>query len=99
MMPSGLLDGINYDEFDPTKVTLVLNAPSKDFIYVAGNFNNWQPTSAHLMKKTLRVVNIGLNLQILPQEQTMLINTGFVITQIGLLIHPQLLKPQTHFLL
>lgn len=51
MMPSGLLDGINYDEFDPTKVTLVLNAPSKDFIYVAGNFNNWQPTSAHLMKK------------------------------------------------
>lgn len=51
MMPTGLVDGINYDEFDPTKVTLVLNAPAKDFIYVAGNFNNWQPTAAHLMKK------------------------------------------------
>ncbi|RTZ04680.1 alpha-amylase family glycosyl hydrolase [Flavobacterium sp. GSP6] len=50
-MANGLLDGINYNTGDATKATLVLDAPLKDFIYVAGSFNNWQPTSAHSMKK------------------------------------------------
>jgi hypothetical protein len=50
-MPVGLLDGINYNSGDATKATLVLDAPSKDFVYVAGSFNNWQPTSAYAMKK------------------------------------------------
>lgn len=50
-MSPGLEDGINYFTTDPTKVTLVLNAPFKDFVYVAGNFNNWQPNDNHLMKK------------------------------------------------
>ena len=50
-LPSGKLDGINYDASDPTKATLVLNAPFKDFIYVAGSFNNWSPTSTYAMKK------------------------------------------------
>ena len=36
-------DGINYDPTDATKATLVLTAPGKDFVYVAGSFNNWQP--------------------------------------------------------
>lgn len=49
-MPAGLLDGINYNT-DATKATLVLDAPLKDFVYVAGSFNNWQPTSAYSMKK------------------------------------------------
>ncbi len=49
-MPSGLHDGINYSA-DPTTATLVLNAPFKDFVYVAGTFNNWQPVNAHAMKK------------------------------------------------
>lgn len=49
-MPAGLLDGINYST-DQTRATLVLNAPGKDFVYVAGSFNNWQPTAAHAMKK------------------------------------------------
>ena len=49
-IPAGLKDGINYDSTDPTKVTLVLNAPFKDFVYVAGSFNNWAPTSVHAMK-------------------------------------------------
>ena len=48
-LPTGMLDGINYAS-DHTKATLVLNAPFKDFVYVAGNFNNWQPTTNHLMK-------------------------------------------------
>ncbi|WP_276378841.1 alpha-amylase family glycosyl hydrolase [Flavobacterium sp. H4147] len=50
-MPAGLVDGINYNASDATKATLVLDAPLKDFVYVAGSFNNWQPTSAYAMKK------------------------------------------------
>lgn len=50
-LPSNLVDGINYDPADPTNATLVLDAPLKDFVYVAGSFNNWQPTSAYAMKK------------------------------------------------
>lgn len=50
-LPSGLLDGINYDIADATKATLVLDAPLKDFVYVAGSFNNWQPDSNYAMKK------------------------------------------------
>lgn len=48
---SGLEDGINYHSTDATKATLVLYAPGKDFVYVAGSFNNWQPTLAHAMKR------------------------------------------------
>lgn len=51
-VPTGMVDGINYNSSDPTKATLVLNAPFKDFIYVAGSFNNWQPTAAYAMKKS-----------------------------------------------
>lgn len=50
-MASGLEDGVNYDIEDATQATLVLNAPFKDFVYVAGSFNNWAPTSAYAMKK------------------------------------------------
>ncbi|WP_264532053.1 alpha-amylase family glycosyl hydrolase [Flavobacterium sp. N502540] len=50
-MPAGLTDGINYNQTDATKATLVLDAPLKDFVYVAGSFNNWQPSSAYAMKK------------------------------------------------
>ena len=50
-MPSGLVDGINYNLTNATVATLVLDAPLKDFIYVAGSFNEWKPTSAYAMKK------------------------------------------------
>jgi 1,4-alpha-glucan branching enzyme len=50
-MPAGLEDGINYNPSDPTKATLVLDAPGKDFVYVAGSFNNWQPSPAYAMYK------------------------------------------------
>ncbi|KAF2079495.1 alpha-amylase family glycosyl hydrolase [Flavobacterium sharifuzzamanii] len=50
-MPAGLVDGINYNPADFTKATLVLDAPLKDFVYVAGSFNNWQPTLVYAMKK------------------------------------------------
>jgi 1,4-alpha-glucan branching enzyme len=50
-MPSGLEDGINYNPSDASKATLVLTAPGKDFVYVAGSFNDWVPGSSYLMKK------------------------------------------------
>lgn len=50
-IPAGLIDGINYNAADPTKATLVLDAPLKDFVYVAGSFNNWQPANSYAMKK------------------------------------------------
>ncbi len=50
-MPAGLEDGINYNPTDATKATLVLDAPGKDFVYIAGSFNNWQPNSTYAMKK------------------------------------------------
>ena len=50
-LPAGLVDGINYNSSDATKATLVLDAPLKDFVYVAGSFNNWQPTPSFAMKK------------------------------------------------
>jgi Alpha amylase, catalytic domain/Secretion system C-terminal sorting domain len=50
-IPVGLVDGINYKTGDATKATLVLDAPGKDFVYVAGSFNNWQPGTTYAMKK------------------------------------------------
>lgn len=49
-IPAGLVDGINYSD-DPTKATLVITAPGKEYIEVAGSFNNYQPTSEFGMKK------------------------------------------------
>ena len=50
-IPENLEEGINYDVDDPTKAILVLNAPLKDFVYVAGSFNDWNPGSEYAMKK------------------------------------------------
>lgn len=60
-MPAGLVEGINYNVSDATKATLVLDAPLKDFVYVAGSFNNWRPTSAYAMKKIQHQANSGSN--------------------------------------
>ena len=54
-IPMGLVEGINYNTGDATKATLVLDAPGKDFVYVAGSFNNWQPGSTYAMKKDATV--------------------------------------------
>lgn len=51
VMPQTYLDGITYDDADPTKATLVLYAKGKDFVYVAGSFNNWQPDANYAMKR------------------------------------------------
>ena len=49
-LPTGVKDGINY--ISDTKVTLVLFAPKKDFIYAIGDFNNWQINAQSLMKRS-----------------------------------------------
>jgi hypothetical protein len=49
-LPANLVNGINYSS-DNTKATLVLHAPGKDFVQVAGSFNNYNPTDADVMKR------------------------------------------------
>lgn len=49
-IPAGLHEGINYHS-NTSKATLVLNAPNKDYVYVAGSFNNYTTSSTYLMKK------------------------------------------------
>jgi len=47
--PAGYRRGINY--VSDTKVALVLWAPYKEFVFVVGDFNNWQIDNNHQMKK------------------------------------------------
>lgn len=51
IMPETYQEGITYNENDHTKATLVLYAPGKDFVYVSGSFNNWQPDVTYAMKR------------------------------------------------
>ena len=51
-LPAGLINGINYDPADDTKVILVLLAPGKEFVYVNGDFSNWEISDTYLMNKT-----------------------------------------------
>ena len=39
--PSGIQDGINYNDENTQSVTLSLFAPYKEHVYVIGDFNNW----------------------------------------------------------
>ncbi|WP_020527286.1 alpha-amylase family glycosyl hydrolase [Flexithrix dorotheae] len=50
-IPEGIKDGINYPD-DSTKVILSLLAPGKKFVYVIGDFNDWQPQGEYLMKQS-----------------------------------------------
>ena len=49
IMPTTYQDGITY--LSPTEAVLVLYATGKDFVYVAGSFNDWQPDASYAMKK------------------------------------------------
>ena len=51
-LPVGMKSGANYDPTDPTKVTLVLLAPEKDFIYAVGDFSEWKVKEENQMKRT-----------------------------------------------
>ncbi|WCO01268.1 alpha-amylase family glycosyl hydrolase [Psychroserpens ponticola] len=50
VLPTGVEDGINYSS-NQTKATLVLTAPGKEFIQIAGSFNNYTPTNSDVMKR------------------------------------------------
>ncbi|NNE34843.1 MAG: hypothetical protein HKN13_06385, partial [Rhodothermales bacterium] len=49
--PPGIRDGITFDDADPTRVTLSLFAPDKDFVHVIGDFNDWEVSSEYVMKR------------------------------------------------
>ncbi len=48
-IPEQLVNGINYTS--NSSVTLVLDVPEKEFIYVAGSFNNYTRDDNYLMKR------------------------------------------------
>jgi glycosidase len=47
-LPAGYVDGVNRRA--DNKYSLVLYAPLKSFVYVIGDFNNWEKNDAYLMK-------------------------------------------------
>jgi len=49
-LPDGIRDGINY--IDDSTVILCLYAPEKEFVYVLGDFSNWELSDDMYMKKT-----------------------------------------------
>ena len=49
IMTQNYEDGINY--LDDNTALLVLYATGKDFVYLAGSFNNYQPDASYAMKK------------------------------------------------
>ncbi|MDN3491227.1 alpha-amylase family glycosyl hydrolase [Winogradskyella bathintestinalis] len=49
IMPTSYQDGITY--LDDNSAVLVLYATGKDFVYLAGSFNNYQPDASYAMKK------------------------------------------------
>ncbi|WP_375417664.1 alpha-amylase family glycosyl hydrolase [uncultured Hymenobacter sp.] len=52
-LPAGAkADGVTYLN-GGTSVVISLTAPSKQFVYLLGDFNDWQPTAAGFMKRTL----------------------------------------------
>lgn len=48
--PSGITDGINY--VNDSTVTLQLFAPYKNYVYLIGDFNNWEYLPQYQMNKT-----------------------------------------------
>ncbi|TPE46368.1 DUF4961 domain-containing protein [Pontibacter mangrovi] len=66
-LPAGMQDGINYVDAD--EAVLVLYAPAKSFVYVIGEFNNWQPSENYLMHRTPDGERYWLRLADLPAGQ------------------------------
>ena len=50
-VPAGLADGITYDPADPTRATLVLRAPGKQYVQVRGPFSNWVADAQHVLAR------------------------------------------------
>ena len=68
-VPSEMKDGVNLDLNDATKATLVLHAPNKEFIYLIGNFNNWEINNNYLLKKDSSKDRFWIELsELIPQQ-------------------------------
>ena len=65
-IPSNVEDGINY--LSENSILLVLDAPYKDFVYVSGSFNNWEPDASFLMKKDPNSSKFWIVINDLPYE-------------------------------
>jgi len=59
-LPAGLKDGVNY--ISTTSVTLSLLAPQKSFIYIVGDFNNWEIRPEYLANKSTNGERYWLNI-------------------------------------
>ena len=60
-IPQGMNKGVNY--VSDTEVTLVFQAPMKEFVYVLGDFNNWELNNDYYMKKAPDGEHFWLNIQ------------------------------------
>lgn len=49
--PDGIEDGITYHESDDSKVTFSLYAPGKEFVYLIGDFNDWEVDPSYFMAR------------------------------------------------
>ncbi len=47
--PEGLLRGVNLH--DANSATVLIYAPYKSYVYLMGDFNNWEPTQSSMMKR------------------------------------------------
>jgi len=65
--PDGVVDGINY--IDDETVVLQIYAPMKEFIYVLGDFNNWQFDADYFMNVTPEGDRFWLEIEGLNPEQ------------------------------
>ncbi|MEO0553910.1 MAG: alpha-amylase family glycosyl hydrolase [Bacteroidota bacterium] len=50
-LPMGMELGINYNDSDDTRATLVFLAPLKERVHVVGDFTNWELDNAYQMKR------------------------------------------------
>ena len=51
-LPVGVKPGINYNDEDNSKVTLVLEAPGKEYVYVVGDHSDWGVQEKYKMNRT-----------------------------------------------
>ena len=69
-LPEGILPGINYHQSNNSAVTLALEAPGKEYVFVVGDFTNWEVQEAYKMKKTADGETFWLDIEgLTPQQQ------------------------------
>ena len=64
-LPSNVQNGINYDTDD---ITLVLHAPFKEFVYLMGDWNNWEADPDFYLNKTPDAEHFWIKLEQQPQN-------------------------------